>query len=116
MLLDIPLLYESKLDRFCSKCIVVYVPPEIQLARLHTRNPELKEEAERRIASQMSVDEKRKRTVLVIDNSGSIEDTKTQVHEMYLTQFPHSFLFTLRNCLSFAFLIFLLILIKSCCY
>ena len=106
VLLDIPLLYETKLDRFCSKVVVVYVPPELQLERLRGRNPELfdTDEGEKRIASQMSIEEKKSRTPIIIDNSGSLADTQLQVREIYQKEFPHSRIFTLRNSLLFGFL------------
>ena len=85
------------MDKMCSKVIVVYVPRDIQLERLHKRNPELGDEAEMRINSQMSTEEKKKRTNLVIDNSGSLEETRKQVETIYKNEFPHSSLFTIRN-------------------
>ena len=97
VLLDIPLLYETGMDKMCSKVIVIYVPPELQLARLHERNPLLGDEAEKRIASQMSTNEKRKRTPYVIDNSGTLEETEQQVAKMFRSEFPQSRVFTLRN-------------------
>lgn len=97
VILDVPLLYETGMDKLCHKVIVIYVPPEIQLKRLHERNPDLGEEAEKRIASQMSTEEKKKRTPHVIDNSGSLEDTKKQVDEMFHLHFPKSRIFILRN-------------------
>ena len=47
-------------------------------------NPGLSaEDAERRIASQMSSDEKRKRADYAIDCSGTLEATRRQVEEVY---------------------------------
>ncbi len=42
-----------------------------------------REEAERRIASQMPADEKRRRADFVIDCSGSLEETRRQVEMLY---------------------------------
>ena len=41
------------------------------------------DEVERRVASQMPLDEKRALADHVIDNSGSLEETERQVRELY---------------------------------
>ena len=56
--MDIPLLFESKLEHFVEKIIVVYVNKEIQLQRLMERNGFTEDEANARIASQIPVKEK----------------------------------------------------------
>lgn len=77
--LDIPLLYESKLTHMTDKVIVVYVDEKTQLERLMKRNELSEEEAKARINSQMSIEEKRKLADAVIDNRGSLEETKQQL-------------------------------------
>lgn len=64
VVLDIPLLYESGLDVFCSVVVMVAVSDAgVQMRRLRERDPGLSlEEAERRVASQMGVEEKVERT------------------------------------------------------
>lgn len=76
---DVPLLYERGLDKGMTGVAVVWVPRHIQLARLIQRDQLSAEEAERRIASQLPLDEKRERARWVIDNSGSVDDTEAQV-------------------------------------
>lgn len=71
VVLDIPLLFESKLEHFVDKIIVVYVDEEIQLKRLMERNHFTEKEALQRIHSQMSVKEKAALADAVIDNNGS---------------------------------------------
>ena len=51
--MDIPLLFESKLQHFVEKILVVSVSEEIQLQRLMARNALVEEEACARIASQL---------------------------------------------------------------
>src|SRR5699024_715903 len=58
VVLDIPLLFESKLQEFVDKVLVVYADQEIQLQRLMARNEFTEEEAMQRIQSQMPVKEK----------------------------------------------------------
>ncbi|NRD76080.1 dephospho-CoA kinase [Bacillus sp. BRMEA1] len=79
IVLDIPLLFESKLTYMASKTLLVYVDKEIQLERLMSRNQLTLEEAEARIKSQMPLSEKVKLADGVINNNGSIEDTKKQL-------------------------------------
>mmetsp|Transcript_2563 Transcript_2563/g.9128 ORF Transcript_2563/g.9128 Transcript_2563/m.9128 type:complete len:235 (+) Transcript_2563:46-750(+) len=82
VVLDVPLLYEAKMDRYCTTVVVVNVNAELQRERLRTRNPELGEEGERRIAAQMPLEEKVKRAKYVIDNNGTLAETKAQVRRL----------------------------------
>ena len=70
IVLDIPLLFESKLTYMVDKTILVYVDSSIQLERLMARNNLSKEEAEARIHSQMPLSEKVNLADEVIDNNG----------------------------------------------
>ncbi|MFP5106583.1 dephospho-CoA kinase [Neobacillus sp. C211] len=86
VVLDIPLLFESKLSYMVDKTLLVYVDDETQLKRLIERNNLSAEDAEARIRSQMPLSEKIKLADAVIDNNGSIADTKKQLLEC-LAQF-----------------------------
>jgi dephospho-CoA kinase len=68
--------YTSNLD----KLIVSWCGPKQQMERLLRRGLS-QQEAQQRIASQMPPDEKRKRADIVIDCSGSFEDTERQVNQ-----------------------------------
>ena len=81
--LDMPLLYEVKYDSYVDEVWLVYVPFEVQLSRLMKRNGYTKEEALLRIHSQISVDKKKALAQQVIDNSGTLEDTKEQVRSLW---------------------------------
>ncbi|MBT9249388.1 dephospho-CoA kinase [Bacillus halotolerans] len=82
VVLDIPLLFESKLESLVDKIIVVSVTKELQLERLTKRNQLTVEEALSRIRSQMPLEEKVSRADNVIDNSGTREETKQQLEEI----------------------------------
>lgn len=82
VILDVPLLYETKLQKYCSKVVVVYTKQELQLERLTLRNPESAEQAKARINSQIDIEEKKKWADVVIDNNGSLEETKKQVDQL----------------------------------
>lgn len=81
--LDMPLLYEVKYDSYVDEVWLVYVPFEVQLSRLMKRNGYTKEEALLRIHSQIPVDKKKALAQQVIDNSGTLEDTKEQVRSLW---------------------------------
>jgi len=82
VILDIPLLFESKLTSMVEKTILVYVDKEVQLQRLMERNHLSKVDAEARVNSQMPLSEKVALADAVIDNNGSIEETKRQLNEL----------------------------------
>ena len=83
LILDIPLLYESDRAGTVEAVIVVWVDAKTQLRRLNERDGLTVDEARQRIASQMPLDEKRARADLVVDNSGSRENTRRQVEAIY---------------------------------
>ena len=75
---DIPLLFENGLEGLFESVILVHVPPELQVARAVARGvPEADVRA--RIANQLPIDAKVARSNFVIDNSGPVEATRTQV-------------------------------------
>lgn len=79
VVLDIPLLFESKLTGFADKTLVVAVDEKVQLDRLIARDKSHEEDARQRIQSQMPI---RKKTALadaVIDNNGSKQATYAQL-------------------------------------
>ncbi|WP_099352026.1 dephospho-CoA kinase [Fredinandcohnia onubensis] len=82
VILDIPLLFESKLTALVDHTLLVYVDYETQLTRLMNRNNLSNGEAEARIQSQMPLKDKIQLADAVIDNNGTIEATKDQLHEI----------------------------------
>jgi len=90
VVLDIPLLFEgqkrgtgsSAAMKFDST-ILVWVPQRVQVERTVARDGFSADEAERRIAAQMPIDEKKAMASFVIDNSGSLEATRAQVRDLY---------------------------------
>lgn len=79
LVLDIPLLFEAEYEKEVDEIMVVYVTYDNQLNRLMKRNHLSEAEANARIQSQFSLDEKKKKADSVIDNNGSIEKTLEQV-------------------------------------
>ena len=70
-----------------DRLIVVTCRPEQRAqrfaARMNLDLPTARMEVERRMAAQMSDEEKSKRADYVIDNSGSLDNTNAQVREVY---------------------------------
>lgn len=81
VVLDIPLLFESQLMDYVEKIIVVYVDEQIQLERLMTRDQSSEQDAQQRIDSQLPLKDKVKLADAVIDNNGTIEQSKAQLIE-----------------------------------
>lgn len=79
IVMDIPLLFESKLTGLVEKTIVVYVDEYTQLARLMDRNGFSEAEAQSRINSQMPLQDKVELADAVINNNGSIEKSRQQL-------------------------------------
>lgn len=71
-----PLLIEAGASDRVDVIWVVTVRPEIQLERLMRRDGISREEAERIVSSQMPLSEKEQHGHVVIDNSGSEEETR----------------------------------------
>ncbi len=78
VIMDVPLLMEADMGRDLEEVIVVYAPETIQLERLINRDGIDEQAAMARIRSQMPIEEKRKRATLVIDNGGSLADSRRQ--------------------------------------
>lgn len=82
VIMDIPLLFESKLQSFVDKILVVSVTPEIQKERLMARNDFTEQEATDRINSQLPMTIKEASSDAVIYNNGTIEETRKQLQEI----------------------------------
>ncbi|GAA4079462.1 dephospho-CoA kinase [Amphibacillus indicireducens] len=82
IVLDIPLLYELDLAKLVDRVVVVYSTTENQLIRLMARDQLSEREAQQRIDTQISIDEKKQRADYIIDNNGTKQQTETQFHQL----------------------------------
>ena len=82
IIIEIPLLFEVGLHKKMDKTIVVYAPKNVQIERMMKRDGLTYQEAEMRLKNQMDIEEKRKLADYVVDNSSSLEYTKTQVEKL----------------------------------
>ena len=77
--MDIPLLYEADYSGEVDEVWLVYVDKAQQLERLMKRNGFSVQDAENRLNAQLSLEEKRLKAQVVIDNSGVVEETLARV-------------------------------------
>ena len=82
-IIDAALMIESGGYKRFDKLIVVYCDRETQIARLMKRNQLTREDAEQRVAAQMSSEEKRRYADYEIDTSGTFEETRQRVIAVY---------------------------------
>ncbi|MCX5848890.1 MAG: dephospho-CoA kinase [Deltaproteobacteria bacterium] len=83
VLSDVPLLFEGNMQHLFDLTILVLITPEEQIRRLIARNRVNKEEAEKRLNSQMPINEKRALADIVIDNKGSVSETEKRVEHVW---------------------------------
>ena len=82
VVMDIPLLFESKLQHFVERIIVVSVSEEVQLRRLMERNNLSKEDALARMHSQLPMSVKEKGADAVIYNNENLGQTEEQLKKI----------------------------------
>jgi len=82
VVMDIPLLFESKLLHFGEKILVVAVSEDVQLERLMKRNGLDEVDAVARIKSQLPMQVKIDGADAVIYNDGTIEESEQQLKKI----------------------------------
>ena len=73
---DVPLLLETGMDKRVDEVWLVWVDVPMQIERLMNRDSLTEEEARQRLQAQMPIEEKMKRADRIIDNRGTIEETR----------------------------------------
>ncbi|MFS0654612.1 dephospho-CoA kinase [Bacillus sp. 179-C3.3 HS] len=89
VVLDIPLLFESKLEGLVDRILVVYTTPELQLSRLMKRNDLSEEDALKRMHAQQSLEDKCQKADHVIDNTKELACTRKQLQNI-LNEWEHT--------------------------
>ncbi len=82
IIMDIPLLFESRLQHLVDKILVVSVTEENQFNRLVERNGFSEKEARSRISSQLPMSVKEDGADAVIYNNGTLDETKWQLNRI----------------------------------
>lgn len=80
---DVPLLVEAGMHEWMEGVALVWVPRDLQKARLMTRDGLDAAAAEARLASQLPLDDKRAHATWVIDNSKDLGSTRQQVESVW---------------------------------
>lgn len=83
VVLDIPLLFESRGANAFETVVLVYAPEELQVRRLVELRGMTEEQALARIAAQTPIDEKRRLATHVIENTGSMQQLRDQVRQVW---------------------------------
>lgn len=81
--LDIPLLFENRLEKMVEETWVVFLDPQRQLERLMKRNGFSHEEAEARIAAQLPLSKKAQLATRIIDNNGDLAGLAAEVDRVW---------------------------------
>lgn len=79
---DIPLLYETGREHEFDAVVVAACPREMQIARVMARDIASREQAERRLAAQLPIEEKARRADYVIDTSGEYAETNIAIERV----------------------------------
>ncbi|HLN84605.1 MAG TPA: dephospho-CoA kinase [Candidatus Binatia bacterium] len=79
---EVPLLFEGNLQEWLRPVILVACDVETQTARLQKRDHLTAADAEKHIAAQMSLNDKRRLAEYVIENNGSLEDLERQTRQI----------------------------------
>lgn len=82
VVLCVPLLLENRMEHLVDYIVVVTVDETTRFERLKRRDGLSDQQIRARLAAQMPQQEKVARADFVIDNSGSLEQTERQVHEL----------------------------------
>lgn len=82
VVLDAAIMFKAGWDSMCDQIVFVDAPRELRLKRAMLRGL-TEEQFNAREAAQLSVDEKKKRANIVIDNSGPPQNTFSQVEEVW---------------------------------
>lgn len=85
LVVEVPLLFEVGWQCDFDSVVTVYANRSICLQRIIKRDGVSLSQAEKSFAAQMDIKEKAKRADYVIDNSGSMENTRVQLVDLFDT-------------------------------
>ncbi len=83
VMLEVPLLFETGREKNFDRVIVVDADKKTQIARLCARDGRTPEEARGILQAQWPLDAKKARADYVVDNRGSLADTRDQVKKVW---------------------------------
>lgn len=74
IIFDVPLLFETDIDKECDKIILVYIDKEIQIDRLMKRDGIDSDLAKMIIKNQMPQEEKMEKADIILYNNGTLDE------------------------------------------
>lgn len=83
VILDVPLLYETGMDALCDESWTMSASRETQTKRIMDRDGLSREQAEIRIDSQISCEERNARATRIINTDRAVERTQAELASLY---------------------------------
>ena len=83
VVLDVPLLFEVGAEKLVDLTVCTTSPEEVQIERMRTRSGLGREQAIKRIQSQMPLSEKEARADVVLDTNKPIDELQQEVLKLY---------------------------------
>lgn len=83
IVIDAPLLFESKLDQICDFVIGVIAKEEEKIERICKRDGISKEMAKKRLSIQMEEKELSKKADYIIVNDGNVENLEKEIEKVW---------------------------------
>jgi len=83
IIVEVPLLFEVGWEKNFDAVIVVHCTMDREIERCMKKFNLSKEDAEKRISTQLLLGEKIKKADAVIDNDGDLEETRVQVERLF---------------------------------
>lgn len=80
---DVPLLFEGRMQSLFDLTVLVIIEPEEQIVRLMSRNALSREDACRRLSSQLPIRDKIPLADIVINNQSDVGETEKRVAEVW---------------------------------
>ncbi|EFJ53023.1 hypothetical protein VOLCADRAFT_55149 [Volvox carteri f. nagariensis] len=81
VVVDMPLLFETKMYRLTRPNVLVACNDQQQMERLLLRDGGSTQRAQARIVAQLPMDEKRRLADIIVENDGTLEDLKEEVRK-----------------------------------
>jgi len=78
---EVPLLYESRMEKICDKVVAVYCKKEKQIERKEKEGMK-REEVLKRIENQMKIKEKKKRADFLLENNGTLKELEEKIDKL----------------------------------
>ena len=82
IVVDVPLLYEAKMENICDYVIAVIAEDEEKIARICERDKITEDDAKKRLRSQNSNEFFAKKADFVVYNNGSFEELENSLKEI----------------------------------